>query len=169
MSPFVNALSISILATFLSSVSAGTIRFYPNAGCTGTIFQCGEINAGVCCSTSNVYATVKLLDTWDCTINAWSNYGCSGAQSGSAAVNECLSPSFAILSAKYFTIDHDNDRRDLNSTSSEDCVKPDSIVYLDDNNVEHTIRIPEGRSAVYEALAIEGDIATLKELQRRST
>jgi hypothetical protein len=52
------------IATFLSVfVSAGTVCFYPNPGCMGPSVQFSGITPGACCSVSNVYATVKLLDT----------------------------------------------------------------------------------------------------------
>ncbi|TFK42178.1 hypothetical protein BDQ12DRAFT_663416 [Crucibulum laeve] len=144
---------LSSLSLFLIAAQAATIRFYPFVGCSGTAVQCGNINAGVCCSASNVYASAKLLDTFDCTFDAWASLGCTGFKQGGALVG-------VLISGKYFTINHDNDRRDI-STHDEECVKPDSIVYTNIDGDEVVVPIPEGQQALYEAAVLEGDLSNL--------
>jgi hypothetical protein len=61
MLPIIQTTAIAIFLSVF--VSAGTVCFYPNPGCMGPSVQFSGMKPDACCSVSNVYATVKLLDT----------------------------------------------------------------------------------------------------------
>ncbi|RXW14694.1 hypothetical protein EST38_g11155 [Candolleomyces aberdarensis] len=161
---FISAVTVATTAVLLQNVglvSALDMRFWPTPNCSGGFLQCGNLPAGVCCfSASSPAASIRLTSTAGVAdFSGWGGQNCQPPLALRSSSSGCVAGSFAMLSGNWRSSSR---IAGAASSSTEDCVEPDSFGFVDETGKEHVAKITEAnKKAIYGAVA-KGDVAALK-------
>ncbi|KAJ2933858.1 hypothetical protein H1R20_g3232, partial [Candolleomyces eurysporus] len=162
---FISAVTVATTAVLLQTaglVSALDMRFWPVPNCSGGFLQCGNLPAGVCCFLStNPAASLRVTDVSNVAdFSAWGTQNCQAPLAARSSSAACVNANFAFFSGNWRSRSRIGSA--VESSSTEDCVEPDSFGFVDETGKEHVAKITEAnKKAVYGALE-KGDVSALK-------
>ncbi|TFK20749.1 hypothetical protein FA15DRAFT_696755 [Coprinopsis marcescibilis] len=160
--------SLFFAALTYSTTSATDLRGFTGTSCTGTFSVCTDIASGRCClHSASPVASVRAINVSASLSTVW-GYAAHECSTSLATVSgstlNCLSPSFAMFSTRWTTLNtREISEDDKSSISTPDCVSADTFGYIDETTGQEVLfKIPEERREVIFAALAKGDVGSVK-------